>query len=183
MSVPASGLREELWAGAPRIVVLDYGGVLAADGFSPVSPRAAGVLAELARRGVRLILASNTAPSQPRGVRTDQLRAAGVDWCVDVVLESGGLGCGKPDPRFFDRALDEIHRLVPLGEAHDAVWVEDEDRRGIVPAIQYGLRAVWVSARRDVRLTAIPAVRQIAEIGLLPQALGFVAPSPAKADA
>lgn len=165
------------WTKPSGVVVLDYGGVLAPDGRSPVLDAAIGVLVELARRGAQLILASNTAPDQPRGVRTGQLRAAGVDWCFDAVLESEQLNCAKPDPRFFQLVLSEIHRLAPSTNSFDAVWVEDDDRRGIVPAIQYGLRAVWLSRERDARLTAVRTVRQIPDIALLPEVLCVRPPS------
>jgi len=170
------------WARPPHVVVLDYGGVLATGGRSPILNAAVDVVVALARHGTKLILASNTAVDQPIGVRTEQLRAVGVDWCFDVVIESEQLGCAKPDPQFFQCVLGEIRRLAPRAETFDTVWVEDSDRRGIVPAIQYGLRAVWISQEQDARLTAVQTVRHIPDIAELPAALG-ISPLPNLASA
>jgi FMN phosphatase YigB (HAD superfamily) len=157
----------------PKAFVFDYGGVLAADGYSAPLPEAIEVVTILAGRGLPLVLASNTAPTQPIDVRAAQLAEAGLLEHFPVLLASQALGFAKPDPRFFHAVRDALAGLVPDAAAHEVTWVEDSDRRGIAPALQYGWNALWVGGDRDDRLAAVPGVQVIATIADLPRAVGL----------
>jgi FMN phosphatase YigB (HAD superfamily) len=79
----------------------------------------------------------------------------------------------KPDPRFFRVVRDALGALVPDAAQHEIVWVDDSDRRGVAPALQYGWNAAWVGGDLDDRLAAVPGVRVIATVAELPAALGL----------
>ena len=161
------------WATAPQAVVLGYGGVLAARAYAPVTQPAITVITALAEYGVRLVLAGDSDVEQPHARCMEQLRLAGVSWCFDAVLETVHHDIRAPDPRFFAATLNQINCVTPGGDASGVVWVATSAAHEIIPAIQHGMRAVWVSHSDDPRLTAIPQVRRIETISRLPLALGL----------
>lgn len=157
----------------PKAVVLDYGGVLAEGGYSAPHPEAIKVVRTLAGRGLPLVLASNTSRRQPPDIRHTQLRDAGIFEHFIARIGSEELGYAKPDPRFFHAVRDVLDAVVPDADPHEICWVEDSDRRGVVPALQYGWSAAWVGGDQGDRLAAVPGVLVIATIADLPAALGL----------
>ena len=166
------------WAAPPQAVVLAYGGVLAPSPDAPVTQHAITVLSALAEYGLRLVLVSDADVDQAPGWRAEHLHLAGVSWCFDAVLDAAHLGARPPDPRFFAAAVHQIHTLIPGVLASSVAWVDASAAHGITPAIQHGMRAVWVNPSEDPQLIAVPQVRRIETISQLPLALGLPARAP-----
>lgn len=157
----------------PKAVVLDYGGVLAENGYCAPHPAAIEVVRTLAGRGLPLVLASNTGRRQPPDIRDTQLRDAGIYEHFIARIASEQLGYAKPDPRFFHAVRDVLDAVVPDADSHQVLWADDSDRRGVAPALQYGWSAAWVGGDQGDRLAAVPGVLVIATIADLPAALGL----------
>ncbi len=85
----------------------------------------------------RLVLATNAAESGCELVR-EALRRVDLDQCFDAVLTARELGMRKPDPAFFQRALEALG-CTPL----EAVMVGDDYEADVVGAKRAGLRAFW----------------------------------------
>jgi HAD superfamily hydrolase (TIGR01549 family) len=95
-------------------------------------PDAVPVLHALDAAGYRLGIAGN----QP--ARAEQaLRALGLP--VSLVATSAGWGISKPDPRFFERVIQEVGR--PAGEI---AYVGDRLDNDVRPASQAGMVAVFL---------------------------------------
>lgn len=75
--------------------------------------------------------------NQP-AIRAEQLRSIGIE--VDVLEMSEALGVAKPHPDFFDRALE----LLGSPEPGDVAYVGDRVDNDVLPAIDAGMRAVWL---------------------------------------
>ncbi len=106
-----------------------YGGFRRDDLYPDVLPALAG----LRDRGYRLAIVAN----QP-AARSAELRALGVT--ADVVAMSGELGVAKPDPAFFERALE----LMGSPDPGSVAYVGDRVDNDVVPAAAAGMRAVWI---------------------------------------
>jgi FMN phosphatase YigB (HAD superfamily) len=104
----------------------------------------------LKRRGMRIGLLSDIWSPYYESVRKalpDVIRAA------DAVVLSCRTGARKPDPANFLTALDE------LGVGPDeAVMVGDTYCHDILPALELGMRAVWVLARPEREAESIISV-------------------------
>ncbi len=100
-----------------------------------VFPEVEPILSELRAR-YRLGLVTNGAPDLQRA----KLRHSGLEGYFDVVLVSGEVGAGKPDPRIFHAAL---HLLGCLPE--QALMVGDNTERDILGAESAGIRAIWLN--------------------------------------
>jgi putative hydrolase of the HAD superfamily len=99
---------------------------------------AAGTVRAL-RRSRRLGLLTNG----PADIQRLKLEGTGLADCFEVVVISGEVGVGKPDPTVFKLALDG------LGAApQSAVMVGDSWERDVLGALGAGLSAVWVSGGR-----------------------------------
>jgi len=80
----------------------------------------------------------------PPDIQRLKLAQTGLAGNFQVVVISGELGIGKPDPGIF------LHALRELGaEPADAVMVGDSWDRDIEGALLAGLRAVWISHGRE----------------------------------
>ena len=125
------------------------------------------VLATL-RDHCRLGLVTNGAPALQR----EKLERAGLARWFDVVVVSGDLGIGKPDPAPFHAALN------PLGLAPgDAMMVGDSLERDVLGAQRAGLRAIWLDrADRGMDGGAIIPDWRIGRLAELPAALGVQIP-------
>jgi putative hydrolase of the HAD superfamily len=89
--------------------------------------------------GIRLGLASNGAADTQR----DKLAALGIEDWFDVVILSGEIAITKPDPSFFQLALDQ------LGFAPEAAWhVGDNLTTDVAGARAAGVTAVWLNRTR-----------------------------------
>ena len=73
------------------------------------------------------------------GLQRRKLNGSGLLHWFDVVAVSGELGIGKPDPRIFEWAADQLG--VP--KAHCAM-VGDNPERDVQGGINAGLRTAWV---------------------------------------
>lgn len=93
---------------------------------------AAPALAELRRRGLRLVCVSNWDCSLP-----EVLKRCGLD--LDEVVTSAGAGARKPDPEIFRMALE-----AGGTEAAEAVHVGDTPEEDVVGARAAGIRALLI---------------------------------------
>ena len=76
----------------------------------------------------------------PSDEQRHKLRALGIEETMDAVLISEEVGAGKPEPRIFEVALEELS--VSAGEA---VHVGDSVKSDVGGAKAAGLAAVWVN--------------------------------------
>jgi len=84
----------------------------------------------------------------PIDVQVAKLSASGLQRFFPVVVASGEIGYGKPDPRLFGAALDRLRV-----DRADAVAIGDSLERDVVGAHAAGLRCVWLNRQR----TSMPA--------------------------
>ncbi|HEX8068241.1 MAG TPA: HAD-IA family hydrolase [Thermoleophilaceae bacterium] len=123
-------------------------------------PDAAPCLAELRRRGLRLVVASNWDCSLHR-----VLEEAGLAPLVDGTVASAEAGAAKPDARLFRAALE----LAGVGPG-DALHVGDSAEADAMGARAAGIAAVLL--RRDGAAAPAPAgVPAIASLAELPALL------------
>lgn len=88
----------------------------------------------------RLGLITNGAPDLQR----EKLAGAGLAGYFELVLASGDVGIGKPDPRLFAIALDRLGVA-----ASGAAMVGDHVGRDITGAKKAGLFGVWINRRKE----------------------------------
>jgi HAD superfamily hydrolase (TIGR01662 family) len=96
-------------------------------------PDAMPALDALRGAGYRVAVLAN----QPAR-RTAELRALGVD--AEVMAMSEELGLHKPQPEFYDRALEMMGGPDPAQVA----YVGDRPDNDVAPAAAAGMRAVWL---------------------------------------
>ena len=113
-------------------------------------------LADLRRRGVSVVIASNWDCSLP-----DWLGPTGILEQVDGVVTSAEVGAAKPDARVFERALTVAG--VEAGEALHAGDKVDNDVEGARAA---GVRAVLVQRDGDPP-AGVEAIRSLLELAAL----------------
>jgi putative hydrolase of the HAD superfamily len=87
-------------------------------------------------------------------LQSEKIRRTALANYFDVILISGAVGVGKPDPRIFTMALEQL--AVP---ATAAVMVGDNMFRDIKGAQQVGVKGVW-----------IPRVDGLREASVIPDA-------------
>jgi HAD superfamily hydrolase (TIGR01549 family) len=86
----------------------------------------------------------------PPDIQRLKISQTGLESAFSVVVISGELGIGKPDPRIFRHALDEIGRVTSsVYSAEEAVIVGDSWERDVEGALGAGLRAIWISHGRE----------------------------------
>jgi putative hydrolase of the HAD superfamily len=95
-------------------------------------------LAELGSR-FRLGIVTNGIPD----VQRTKLVNADLTDRFGVIIVSGELGIGKPDPRIYQAALDGIGAT-----AAETIMVGDNFRRDVTGAQETGIRGVWISIGR-----------------------------------
>jgi FMN hydrolase / 5-amino-6-(5-phospho-D-ribitylamino)uracil phosphatase len=117
------------WRAHAAAVEARHGGLAATDLY----PDALPTLDALRALGARVAVIAN----QP-AIRNGQLRRLGVE--PDVLAMSEALGVSKPDPAFFDRALELIGRPSPA----DVAYVGDRVDNDVLPARRAGMRPVWL---------------------------------------
>jgi HAD superfamily hydrolase (TIGR01549 family) len=106
-----------------------YGGFAAEDLYADAIP----TLDALREAGLRVAIVAN----QP-ATRAEQLRAIGVE--AEVVAMSESIGVAKPDPAFFQRAL----QLMGSPDPWSVAYVGDRVDNDVLPAMAAGMRAVWI---------------------------------------
>jgi len=84
----------------------------------------------------RLAMVTNGLPE----LQKEKLDRGSLTRYFDPILISGDFGFGKPDPRIFQIALDQLG--IP---AERAVMVGDNINRDVKGAQQAGLKAVWIN--------------------------------------
>jgi HAD superfamily hydrolase (TIGR01549 family) len=106
-----------------------YGGFAVQDLYADAIP----TLDALRGAGLRVAVVAN----QPAS-RADQLRAIGVE--AEVLAMSESIGVAKPDPAFFERALE----LMGSPDPWTVAYVGDRVDNDVLPAMAAGMRAVWL---------------------------------------
>ena len=119
-------------------------------------PDAAPAIAELKRRGIRLVVASNWDSSLP-----EVLERVGLATMVDAVVTSAVAGAAKPDPRLFRAALAAAG-CDPSGAVH----VGDSLENDLEGARRAGIRAILL-ARGEPPPAGRPAIRTLLELPAL----------------
>lgn len=163
-------LREDVWTAALADQRMDDRGLAAAlvahyaierRARFTLFPEAASALDELRRHGA-LGLVTNGPPDLQR----EKLAATGIDGAFGVVVVSGEVGIGKPDPRIFHLAL------AALGVSPEAaIHVGDSPERDVAGAWRAGIAPVWLDRAGtgwdgDARHPAA-VIGSLAEIGAL----------------
>ena len=123
------GLAEAEWRAQIPEVERRYGGF----GESDLYPDARPAIAALTEAGYRVAVLAN----QPAS-RSAELRALGIS--PEVLSMSDEMGVAKPDPAFFQRALE----LVGQPRPEDVAYVGDRVDNDVLPAMAAGMRAVWL---------------------------------------
>jgi HAD superfamily hydrolase (TIGR01549 family) len=106
-----------------------YGGFKTDDLY----PDALPTVQALCTSGYRVAILAN----QPAR-RTPELRALGFE--PDVMAMSDELQVAKPDPAFFERALE----LMRVDDPRSVAYVGDRVDNDVIPAAAAGMHAVWV---------------------------------------
>jgi putative hydrolase of the HAD superfamily len=130
-------------------VLFDFGETLVeriVDDESPLSDLlvvaysdAADTLEQLAQGGFRLSIVSNTTQSTEQHMRA-ALRSIGLEGYFDTVVTSFDVGCDKPDPAIFRRALYGVGCA-----AADAAMVGNDPVADIGGAAALGMTTVLVA--------------------------------------
>jgi putative hydrolase of the HAD superfamily len=92
------------------------------------------------KENYRLGLLTNGAPDLQR----TKLDASGLADFFDAVIISGEVGIGKPDPRIFELALDQLGAA-----AHTTAMIGNSLRSDVAPALELHLMTIWVN--REVK--------------------------------
>jgi putative hydrolase of the HAD superfamily len=66
------------------------------------------------------------------------IKALGIEGYFDTILISEWEGMSKPDPRLFQRALDQLHVL-----ANESVFVGDHPINDVQAARNAGMKTIW----------------------------------------
>lgn len=140
------GFRREVWRSALEAVG-EREGVLADEldatyrearrARQLVDPEAEAVLDDLTRDYL-LALVTNGAPD----VQREKLAGTTLGSRFSAIVISAEVGVGKPDPRIFRIALDELG-------TEDAVVIGDSLARDVAGAHRAGLRAIWIDRGLD----------------------------------
>jgi FMN phosphatase YigB (HAD superfamily) len=117
------------WRARLPSVEAAYGGFREEDLYADARRGIAG----LEERGYGVAIAAN----QP-AVRADELRALGI--APGVLAMSDAIGVAKPAPGFFARTLELMGRPDPA----DVAYAGDRIDNDVVPAVEAGMRGVWV---------------------------------------
>jgi len=118
------------------------------------------VLARLARRH-RLGLVSNF-----YGNLDTVCADVGLSGLFAVIVDSARVGCSKPDPRIFQRALDDVG--VAPG---DATFVGDSPTRDMAGARGVGMRHVWLVPPEARPIPCCPGDRVVRALSELDELL------------
>jgi putative hydrolase of the HAD superfamily len=119
---------------------------------------AAPALAELRRRGLRTVVASNWDCSLP-----EALERAGLRSLLDGVAASAVVGAAKPAPELFRAALE-----LAGADPGEAVHVGDSLEKDVEGARAAGLGAVLLARDGSApRAREVPVIRSLAELPAL----------------
>ena len=104
------------------------------------------------REHYRLALVTNGASDFQR----HKLEVTGLRDYFDVVVISGEVGVGKPDPAPFNAALSALDASVD-----EAVMIGNDKGRDILGADRTGLRSIWVQPGDSTQTGAVTDLREI----------------------
>ena len=122
---------------------------------------AQNVLDEL-RKQYQLALVSNGAP----GLQREKLNGSGLAHYFAIVIISGEIGIGKPDPKLFEITLEKL-RVKP----NEAVVIGNARGTDILGAKNANIKAIWLNRdNSDYDSDVIPDF-QIAKLNQLPALL------------
>lgn len=110
------------------------------------------------RKHYKLAMVTNGIPD----VQRTKVRNTQLDELFDVVVISGELGFGKPDPRIYAETLDRLGLT-----ADECIMVGDNFRRDVAGAQDAGIRGVWISIGRpspDPSVTPWLTIESLAEL-------------------
>jgi len=117
---------------------------------------------DLLRRDYRLVLLTNGAPDLQR----EKVAGAALGEYFAVIVASGDLGAGKPDPRIYRHTLDLLG--VAPGEA---AMIGDSLRNDVWGPQRVGIRGIWLcrtddpdSGARDADVRPDAVVRRLDEV-------------------
>jgi HAD superfamily hydrolase (TIGR01509 family) len=144
----------------------------AADSWEPY-PDTVPMLAAVRSMGAGIGIVSDWG-SNLRGILAD----LELDRYLDFVLPSGAVGVAKPNPRFFQMALDQA-----AVEPSEALMVGDSYRADVRGAWAAGMDAVWLDRGEGMTITPagepIPTdVRRIRSLDELPEIVRQGGPLP-----
>jgi HAD superfamily hydrolase (TIGR01509 family) len=106
-----------------------------------LAPRAAETIRELHRRGVVMVVCSNTFWRNDDDVRRDG-EQFGLDECFAGYVTSHDAGVGKPHPAIFHRAL-----AAAGATPSTAAIIGDRPERDLAGARALGMRSIWMRPR------------------------------------
>ena len=101
-------------------------------------PKVIDVLHHFRNCGLKLALVTNGSSDIQRG----KIERFGLAPCFDSILIEGEFGIGKPDERFFCRALEQVNVTAP-----EACMIGDDLERDIGGAQKLGIFGIWVDWR------------------------------------
>lgn len=101
------------------------------------------------RPGLKLGLVTNG----PSDLQHEKIDRTGLDGLVDVVVVSGDVGAGKPDPAVFDHALGRLG-----GEPASSIMVGDSLERDVAGAAAAGLASLWIGDADELPDGAVPTL-------------------------
>ena len=122
-------------------------------------------LLELRKQGLRIGVGTNMTASQ----QYTKLELLGLLELVDFLVCSEEVSAEKPDRRLFDCCVEKAGC-----RAGDCLFVGDDPERDVLPALDAGLRAVWLQREGEeaVLPPEIPRIRRIDELPALLAACG-----------
>lgn len=124
---------------------------------NPFVPGADEALKALAER-FRLGIVTNGIPD----VQRTKLENTGLADRFETIVVSGEIGCGKPNKRIYDVALEGIGST-----AGETIMVGDNFRRDVAGPQEIGIRGVWISIGRpspDPSVTPWLTIESLAEL-------------------
>lgn len=108
------------------------------------------LLAEVRRRGVRVVGVTNNSVAEQEG----KLRNTGTRHLFDALVISEAAGVSKPNPAIFERALQAAHAT-----AQESIMLGDSWENDVMGAVGSGLAAAWLNRRgTDVPDPAVPVL-------------------------
>lgn len=115
-----------------------------------IDPAMLDLMDTLRRNGARIALLTNATNTLPH-----ELRIAGVEHRVDVVVNSFDVGAAKPDPAFFEAAREQ------LAVRPEAIYFTDDSQPNVDTAARLGIDS-------HLFLDASHCTRDLIERGVLP---------------
>ncbi len=117
------------------------------------------------REKYKLGLLTNGAPDLQR----EKLRGSGLGVFFDVVIISGEVGIGKPEPRIFDLVCERLN----VG-SETAAMVGDSLDRDISGAQRAGIRAIWLNRDNKERNDSVQPDYEVESLNELCEYLSYL---------